>query len=69
MLSPFITLSRPAPPRSEDGAQEAGGLMNGEDSIDHGWRRSTAQVGKILKGAKPGDLPIEQPTTFELGIT
>ena len=47
---------------------EAGGLMSYGQNVLGNWRLGAKFIDKIFKGAKPGDLPFEQPATFDLVI-
>ena len=67
-LADLAVKSRLPSMHSQRPAVEAGGLMSYGPSIVALFRRAAVYVDKILKGAKPADLPVEQPTKFELVI-
>ena len=67
-IAGFALKSRLPSMYTAENAVEAGGLMSyGADHADS-YRRVAYYVDRILKGAKPADLPVEQPTKFELVI-
>jgi putative ABC transport system substrate-binding protein len=64
----FALKSRLPTTYSEKEAVDAGGLMYYGVDLTDSYRRVAYYVDRILKGAKPADLPVEQPTKFELVI-
>jgi putative ABC transport system substrate-binding protein len=67
VIEEAMRLRLPAVYAIREYAQE-GGLISYSPDIEAQYRRAATYVDKILKGAKPGDLPIERPTTFELVV-
>jgi putative ABC transport system substrate-binding protein len=67
-LAELVAMSRLPTMHQGRALMEAGGLISYWPSVSDGWRRGATYVDKILKGAKPADLPVEQPTKFELII-
>jgi len=64
-----LALAARLPTMSADrGSVEAGGLMSYGPNFPDLWRRAADYVDKILRGAKPGEIPVEQPTKFDLVI-
>ena len=57
----------PAVYSQSDFARDGGLLSYGVDQVDN-WRRAATYVDRILRGAKPGDLPVQFPTKFEMVV-
>ncbi|HEV8725436.1 MAG TPA: ABC transporter substrate-binding protein [Candidatus Binatia bacterium] len=67
-ITHLATKNRLASMHERSSDVEAGGLMSYSAADADSFRRATVYVDKILKGAKPADLPVEQPTKFEFVI-
>jgi putative ABC transport system substrate-binding protein len=67
-IAQFATRNRLATIARTREFAEAGGLMAYSTDILELYRRAAIHIDKILRGAKPADLPIEQPTKFELAV-
>jgi putative ABC transport system substrate-binding protein len=67
-ITDLATKNRLASMHERSSDVEAGGLMSYGTDDDDSYRRAAVYVDKILKGAKPADLPVEQPTKFEFVI-
>ena len=67
-ITGFALKSRFASMYDDTSAVEAGGLMSYGADLADSYQRVAYYVDRILKGAKPADLPVEQPTKFEFVI-
>jgi putative ABC transport system substrate-binding protein len=67
-IAAFVLKSRLPSVHGNRGTVEAGGLMSYNADLADSYRRVAYYVDKILKGTKPADLPVEQPTKFEFVI-
>ena len=66
-VTDLLRLTTPAIATGRDWT-DAGGLLSYGDDANTRYYRAATYIGKILKGVKPGDLPVEAPTKFELVI-
>ena len=62
----FLMVARSSAPNGQTALAKGGGLMSYNINQEALFRRAAHHIDRILRGAKPGDLPIEQPTTFEV---
>jgi putative ABC transport system substrate-binding protein len=67
-IAAFAVLHRLPAMYSNPVSIEAGGLMTYAANIPQNYRRAATYVDKILKGAKPADLPVQQPTAYDFVI-
>jgi putative ABC transport system substrate-binding protein len=67
-IAEFAARNRLPAVGGEKGFVAGGGLMSYGGDFSEGWRLAARYVDRILKGAEPADLPVEQPTKYELAM-